>query len=78
MRAMRAAELDLVHALDPEGPKDPALMTDALRGLHLRPLPSECGAIDMLKGLDVITDLVAERVPRRSGRRVRALAAAQV
>ena len=78
MRAMRAAELDLVHTLDPEGPKDPALMIDALRRLHLRPLPSESGAIDMLNGLDVITDLVAERVPRRAGRRVRALAAAQV
>ena len=76
MRAMRAAELDLAHSLDPEGPQDPQIMTEALHTLHERPVPSERGAGDMLNGLDVITDLVAERVGRRtSSRRVRALAA---
>jgi predicted glycosyltransferase len=75
MRAMRAAELDLVHALDPEQPQDPHIMTDALHKLHLRPMPSERGAAEMLQGLDVITDLVSERVSRRTSRRIRALAA---
>jgi predicted glycosyltransferase len=75
MRAMRAAELDLVHALDPEQPQDPHIMTDALHKLHLRPMPSERGAAEMLQGLDVITDLVSERVSRRTSRRIRVLAA---
>jgi predicted glycosyltransferase len=75
MRAMRAAELDLAHSLDPEGPQDPQIMTEALHKLHLRPVPSERGAGDMLNGLDIITDLVAERVGRRTSRRIRALAA---
>ena len=75
MRAMRAAELDLAHALDPEQPQDPHIMTDALHKLHLRPMPSERGAVEMLRGLDVITDLVADRVSRRTSRRIRPLAA---
>jgi predicted glycosyltransferase len=64
MRAMRASELELAHTLDPESAHDPQLMTDALHDLLLQPLPSERGADEMLDGLDVITDLVAERVSR--------------
>ncbi|HEX2389896.1 MAG TPA: glycosyltransferase, partial [Casimicrobiaceae bacterium] len=73
MRARRAAALDLAHALDPEQPQDPAIMIAALQNLHRQPAPSERGAADMLNGLDVITDLVAERVGRPS-RRIRAVA----
>jgi len=75
MRAMRAAELDLARWLDPESPQDPAIMTQALHALHAQPVPSERGSEDMLNGLDVITDLVAERVRRPATRRVRAFAA---
>jgi len=75
MRAMRAATLGLAHALDPEGPRDAALMIAALHDLHRQPLPSECNASGMLNGLDVITDLVAERVGRPATRRERAIAA---
>jgi predicted glycosyltransferase len=69
MRAMRASELELAHTLDPESAHDPQLMTDALHDLLLQPLPSERGADEMLDGLDVITDLVAERVSRPVRRR---------
>jgi predicted glycosyltransferase len=69
MRAMRASELELAHMLDPESAHDPQLMTDALHDLLLQPLPSERGADEMLDGLDVITDLVAERVSRPVRRR---------
>ncbi|HEX6136789.1 MAG TPA: glycosyltransferase [Casimicrobiaceae bacterium] len=75
MRAMRAATLELAQTLDPEQPHEPALMTSALRNLHRRPLPSQRNAGAMLNGLDVITDLVAERVGRPSARRERAIAA---
>jgi predicted glycosyltransferase len=75
MRAMRAATLELAHTLDPEGPHEPGLMTSALRRLHRQPLPSQRDAGAMLNGLDVITDLVAERVGRPATRRVRAVAA---
>jgi predicted glycosyltransferase len=75
MRAMRAAELDLARWLDPESPQDPAIMTQALHALHAQPVPSERGSEDMLNGLDVITDLVAERVRRPATRRLRAFAA---
>ena len=75
MRAMRAAELELAHTLDPEGPQHPEIMTSALRNLLRQPPPSERRAYEMLNGLDVITDLVAERVPRPVTRRIRAVAA---
>jgi predicted glycosyltransferase len=75
MRAMRAASMGLAHTLDPEGPHDPALMIDALRNLVAQPAPSERGALGMLDGLDVITDLVAERVGRPGQRRERAMVA---
>ncbi|MGE5095445.1 MAG: glycosyltransferase family protein [Betaproteobacteria bacterium] len=74
MRATRATTLGLAHMLDPEGPHDPALMIAALRRLALQPAPSEGGAAEMLDGLRVITDLVAERVPRPVPRRERAVA----
>ena len=74
MRAMRAASLGLAYTLDPEGPHDPALTTSALHALASQPLPSERNAAAMLNGLDVITDLVAERVRRPMTRRERALA----
>jgi len=74
MRAMRAASFELAHALDPEGPRDPAAMIAALRGIVDQPLPSERGASAMLNGLGIITDLVAERVGQPA-RRVRAVAA---
>jgi predicted glycosyltransferase len=73
MRAMRAAQLELAHSLDPEEPQDASIMTAALQNLQRQPAPSERGAADMLNGLDVITDLVAERVGRPS-RRIRAVA----
>ena len=76
MRAKRAAALGLAHTLDPEAPHEPALMTRALRGLGHQPAPSERGAAGMLDGLDVITDLVAERVGRPMPRRERAFAQA--
>ena len=75
MRALRAAALELAHTLDPEGPQEPELMISALRNLHRQPLPSEHRAPDMLNGLDVITDLVAERVGTPVARRIRAIAA---
>ena len=51
-------------------------MTHALRSLCEQPAPSKRGASRMLNGLDVITDLVAERVGRPVPRRERALARA--
>ena len=75
MRALRAASMGLAHTLDPEGPHDPALMIDALRNLVAQPQPSERGALGMLDGLDLITDLVAERVGRPGQRRERAMVA---
>jgi predicted glycosyltransferase len=76
MRAMRAAELDLAHWLDPERPQEPGIMTEALHALQRQPVPSERGAEQMLNGLGIITDLVAERVRRPAARgRVRAFAA---
>jgi predicted glycosyltransferase len=74
MRAMRAAALELAHTLDPEGPHEPSVMTEALRKLQSQPAPSERGAGEMLDGLDVITGLVAERVGRPATRRVRVAA----
>jgi predicted glycosyltransferase len=76
MRAMRAAELGLAHALDPEGPHDAALMTRALRHLAEQPRPSQHGAPRMLDGLSVITGLVADRVGRPVPRRERLAAQA--
>ena len=75
MRAARAAALELVHTLDPDGPHDPSIMTAALRNLREQPAPSERRAAAMLNGLDVITELVADRVGRPVSRRVRAIAA---
>ena len=75
MRAVRAAALELVHTLDPDGPHDPSIMTAALRNLREQPAPSERRAAAMLDGLDVITELVADRVGRPVSRRVRAIAA---
>jgi predicted glycosyltransferase len=75
MRAMRAAELGLAHALDPEGPHEPALMTRALRNLREQRAPSQHGALRMLDGLDVITSLVADRVGVAVPRRERTIAA---
>jgi predicted glycosyltransferase len=71
IRARRAAELGLVRMLEPEGPHDAADMARALRELGGQPLPSERGAAEMLGGLEVITELVAQRasrsLPRRAG-----------
>jgi predicted glycosyltransferase len=64
LRANRAAELGLVHALDPMGDRDAAVMAAALRGLAQQPAPSEHGAANMLGGLDLITELVAGHVGR--------------
>jgi predicted glycosyltransferase len=75
MRAVRAAALELVHTLDPDGPHEPSIMTAALRNLREQPAPSERRAAAMLNGLDVITELVADRVGRPVSRRVRAIAA---
>ena len=75
MRAMRAAALELAHTLDPEQPHEPALMISALHELRGQPVPSQRGAARMLNGLDVITELVAERVGRPLPRRERMLAA---
>ena len=60
LRAKRAASLGLVRMLDPEGIHDPATMAAALRGLARQPAPSERGAAQMLDGLTVIADLVAD------------------
>ena len=54
---------------DPEGPHEPELMTSALRNLLDQPLPSSRHAPEMLNGLSVITDLVADRVGRPLRRR---------
>jgi predicted glycosyltransferase len=62
LRARRAAAQGLVRMLDPEGNHDPAVMAAALRGLARQAAPSECGAAQMLNGLEVITGLVAEHV----------------
>jgi predicted glycosyltransferase len=60
LRAQRAASLGLVRMLDPEGVHDPEVMAAALRDLSEQPVPSERGAGQMLDGLAVITDLVAD------------------
>ena len=70
MRAQRAASLELAYMLDPEGPHEPEIMTTALRNLLDQPLPSTRRAAEMLNGLSVITDLVADRVGRPVRRRV--------
>ena len=70
MRAQRAASLELAYMLDPEGPHEPEIMTTALRNLLDQPLPSTRRATEMLNGLSVITDLVADRVGRPVRRRV--------
>ena len=44
--------------------RDPLVMAAALRGLAEQPAPSERGAQQMLGGLDLITDLIAEHVGR--------------
>ena len=62
MRARRAAELGLVHMLDPGDVGNTAVMAGALRALAHQPAPSECGARRMLEGLQVITGLVAAHV----------------
>lgn len=64
VRATRAAELGLVHTLDVTGDRDPLVMAAALRGLTAQAAPSECGALGMLGGLDLITELVAQHVGR--------------
>jgi predicted glycosyltransferase len=64
LRANRAAEVGLVRTLDATGDRDPAVMAGALRGLSEQPTPVQCGAQQMLDGLDVITDLVAQHVGR--------------
>ena len=69
MRARRAASLELATMLDSEGPHEPELMTSALRNLLDQPLPSTRHAPEMLNGLSVITDLVADRVGRPARRR---------
>ncbi len=71
MRALRATELGLVRMLDPEGPHPAAAMAAGLHELCRQPLPSEAGAARMLDGLQVITELVAERVGRPMPRRAR-------
>ena len=72
LRAQRAAALGLVRMLDPEGVHDPAVMASALRGLALQPLPSERGAGQMLDGLPLITDLVADLAGGATFTKVRA------
>ena len=69
IRAQRAADLGLVRMLDPEGPHDPADMANALRALADQAPPSERGAERMLDGLQVITELVAQRVQHTAVRR---------
>jgi predicted glycosyltransferase len=76
MRAMRAASIGLVRTLDPERPHEASRMTDALRELALQPTPSQRGASRMLNGLDVITNLVGERVRRPARRRMNLFARA--
>lgn len=66
VRATRAAELGLVRTLDVTGDRDPLVMAAALRGLTAQAAPSERGAQEMLGGLDLITDLVAQHVGRLS------------
>jgi predicted glycosyltransferase len=75
MRAQRAAELGLVRMLDPEQPQTAEVMSEALRSLSNQAPPSRHGAERMLRGLDTITDLVAEPTRRTAIRRVRAVAA---
>jgi len=64
LRANRAAALGLVRTLDPRRCHEPAVMAAALRNLERQGLPSEKGALQMLGGLDMTTDLVASHVGR--------------
>jgi len=64
VRATRAAELGLVRTLDVTGDRDALVMAAALRGLTEQAAPSERGAQQMLGGLDLITDLIADHVGR--------------
>jgi predicted glycosyltransferase len=66
IRANRAAALGLVRTLDPQTEHDPAVMAAALRALPGQPKPSERGAMAMLDGLVLITDLAAAHAAART------------
>jgi predicted glycosyltransferase len=72
LRAQRAASLGLVRMLDPRDVNDASMMVAALRGLAQQPAPSERGTAQMLDGLAVITDLVADHASGASFAKVRA------
>jgi predicted glycosyltransferase len=58
IRASRAEALGLVRMLEAEGPRDPARMAQALRGLAHQPKPSAVVVPGLLEGLDNIRRLV--------------------
>jgi predicted glycosyltransferase len=60
IRADRAERSDLLQVLPIDKYPDPELMTDALAKLPKRPKPSAAGIENLLGGLDVIGDRVAE------------------
>ena len=69
IRASRAQDLGLVRMLANDGPRDPADMVRALRGLPHQHRPSEIVIPGLLDGLDNVDRLVAEAVVR-AGRTV--------
>ena len=57
VRARQAERLGLVRMLDPDGPRDPEIMAEAIRNLPSQPRPSSALLPDMLKGLERVVEL---------------------
>jgi predicted glycosyltransferase len=71
IRARRAAELGLVRVLeDPEemgvGPRDPAVMAQAIRDVLRSPPPSQAYVAGLLDGLDTIVEASGAWLTRRA------------
>ncbi len=62
IRATQAQELGLIRTLDGDGPRDPAVMAQALRDMPLQSLPSQVIVPGLLDGLNSINRLVGRRL----------------
>ena len=57
VRAQQAERLGLIRMLDPDAPRDPAVMAEAIGGLRDQPAPSSLLMPGMLEGLERLVDL---------------------
>ena len=57
VRAQQAERLGLVRMLDPDGPREPAVMAEAIRNLPSQPRPSSALLPGMLEGLERVVEL---------------------